>query len=163
MQITRETIQIETRFVFDGDSCEGCGEKYGYDLFTFNLGIAINGVVRSKEDEVKSLSLINEFKTLVEVTDEQFAQKSQSEQNEIFERMDVIMQKLSDIGIELTRPEFHLLVYYAEGYRKRNDEEIDALLGASGEELDKIIDAQKKEPIEPNGQAYVKLIMIVKI
>ena len=144
MQITRETIALETHFVFDSDSCDGCGSKLGYDLFIFDSGISINGMVKTKQDEVKGNELIDELKKLVVVTDEQLQQMQESEQRAIFERTDTIIQKLSDMGVEVTKPEFHLLVYYGRDY-------VESKL------------AKDFESVEPNGRAYVKLIMIEEL
>lgn len=140
MQITRETIQLDTKFVFDSDSCEGCGGKYGYDLFIFDSGIAISGIVKGG-DEARSKELIKEFSELVSQTSEEYDKKTISEQNAILERTDAIMQKLSEMGIELTRPEFHLLVYYGD-----NNIEV------AGAEINDV-----------SGKAYVKLMMIEEL
>lgn len=143
MQITRETIALETPFVFDNDSCEGCGGKLGYDLFVFDSGISVNGVVNNKKEEERVSELITEFKELASVNYEKLSKLKESEKTAIFDRMDVIVQKLYDMGIELIQPEFHLLVYYGESFSK----------GAGAE----------AGIVEPNGTAYVKLLMIEEL
>ena len=97
MQISRDSIQMMTPFVFTEDACSCCGEPYGFDVFEIQLPVKIETEIpkqyKWQPDAYKKRTapLIDEFNELYA--------KDSSKMGE--DELDLVQDRIFDICSEL--------------------------------------------------------------
>lgn len=118
MQITRDSIQLMTPFVFTADTCSCCGEPYGFDVFEIQLPVKIETEI-PKQYKWQPDAYKKRTAPLIEEFNELYAKdKSNMDEDEaelVQDRIFDISMELGEIGTYITVCKYKLKATYEVG------------------------------------------------